>query len=275
MATPEGNRVLITGCSSGTGRALALEMVRRGYHVVASARRIETLSDLPVAERLALDLTDRASIAEALARVGRVDILVNNAGLGIRTPVELAPNEVVRELFETMFFGPLMLIQGVLPGMRARRSGLIVNVSSGMAGLIVRPLSSFYSAAKQALEAMSEGLSYEVRGFGVRVLIIQPGNVVTNFRPAMRGFGADGPYAELRRGIDRWRANAQRTELKTEASDFARLAVDAIVADDGRLRVPIGEDAVTSMARRRAQTDEEFRDLVATEFIAEDAGDRP
>jgi len=269
MAKNDSTRVLITGCSSGTGRALAAEMHRRGYHVIATARRVEALSDLHVAERLALDLTDDASMAEALSRVGRVDILVNNAGLGIRTPVEVAPVEIVRELFQTMFFGPLELIQGVLPGMRERQKGTIVNVSSGMAGPIVRPLSSFYSAAKLALEAMSEGLSYEVRRFGIRVLIIQPGNIVTNFRPAIRGFGAEGPYAELTRGIERWRANAQRTEMKTEASEFAQRTVDVIESNDERLRVPVGDDAVAALAHRRAQTDEEFRDLVVSEFIAD------
>lgn len=262
-------RILITGCSSGTGRALATEMSRRGCYVIATARRLDALADLDVAERLRLDLTDASSIASALDQAGRVEVLVNNAGLGIRGPVERVPIDNVRELFETMFFGPLALIQGVLPGMRERGNGLVVNVSSGT-GIIVRPLSSFYSAAKMALEAMSEGLSYEVGRFGVRVLVIQPGNIVTNFRPAMVRAGNDGPYAKLAAGIDRWRAEAMKTELKMAADEFARRAADAIDADDGRLRIPIGDDAVAALARRHAQTDREFRDAVLAEFIGED-----
>lgn len=268
--SPGSLRVLITGCSSGIGRALAAEMTRRGYQVIAAARRVEALNSLDVAERLPLDLTDARSIADALARVGRVDILINNAGLGVGGPVERVPVENVRELFETMFFGPLTLIQGVVPGMRERNRGLVVNVSSGMAGLVVRPLFSFYAAAKLALEAMSEGLSYEVSRFGIRVLVIQPGNIATNFRPAMRRLGQEGPYEALAAGIDRWRAKAQQTELKMDADEFARRAVDAIEADDPRLRVPIGEDAIASLARRRAQTDEEFGELVLKEFIPAD-----
>lgn len=264
------SRVLITGCSSGTGRSLASEMSRRGYEVTATAREPASLAQLDVANRLALDLTDSASIAGAIRRAGPVDILINNAGLGIRGPVERTPVDDVRSLFEVMFFGPLTLIQGVLPGMRERGNGLVVNISSGMAGLAVRPMFSFYAAAKVALEAMSEGLSYEIERFGIRVLVIQPGNVVTNFRPAMRTVGQDGPYEELAAGLNRWRSRAQGRELKMEVDEFARRTVDVIESQDRRLRVPIGEDAVASLARRRAQTDEEFREQVLKEFLPTD-----
>jgi short-subunit dehydrogenase len=245
-------------------------MRRRRYHVIATARDIDALADLDVSERLQLDVTSPRSITEALDRAGHIDILVNNAGLGIRGPVEQMPIESVRELFETTFFGPLALIQGVLPGMRNHGDGLIVNVSSGMAGLVVRPLFAFYPAAKVALEAISEGLWHEVGRFGIRVLVIQPGNIATNFRPAMRRLGNEGPYAELADGIDRWRMRAQQSELKMDVDEFARQAVDAIESPDRRLRVPIGQDAIASLANRRAQTDEEFRESVLKEFIPED-----
>lgn len=260
-------RVLVTGCSSGIGRAVAAELEQRGYHVIATARDIADLENLAVSEKLALDLTDARSITDAVVRAGRVDILVNNAGFGVRGPVECVPVETVREMFETMFFGPLALIQAIVPGMRERGDGVVVTVSSGMAALVVRPLFSFYSAAKLALEGMSEGLAQEVAAFGIRVVILQPGNVVTNFRPAMRRLGQHGPYAELAAGIDRWRAQAQRAELKMDVVDFAKRAADVIESDDIRLRVPIGEDAATLIARRRAMTDEEFRAQVLSETL--------
>ena len=260
-------RVLITGSASGIGRALAGEMTRRGYHVIAADKNVEGLDDVPAAQRCALDLTSPTSIQELVARVRDVDILVNNAGVGIRGPVETVPITSVREQFEVMFFGPLALVQAFVPGMRERGRGLIVNVSSGMAGPIVRPLFSFYSAAKMALESISEGLWYELDRFGVRVLVIQPGNVVTNFRTALRREGHEGAYAALAAGVDRFRASAQQAEYRTMPDDFARQVADAIEHDDGRLRVPIGADAVAAVAQRRAQTDAEFRDIVRSEFV--------
>jgi NADP-dependent 3-hydroxy acid dehydrogenase YdfG len=147
------SRVLITGCSSGFGRATAIELKKRGFDVVATARRPETLDDLDVDGRLALDVTDDASVAAAVRAAGDIDALVNNAGIGVSGPVELVPLGEVRRLFETNFFGVVRMIQAVLPQMRARRSGTIVNVSS-VSGKVAAPLSGFYAASKFALEAV-------------------------------------------------------------------------------------------------------------------------
>jgi len=135
-------RVLITGCSSGFGRGAAVELTERGHDVIATARRPDAIADLVVAEKLALDVTSDASVGECFAAAGRVDALVNNAGIGVTGPVERLPIDEGRRAFETNFFGPLRCIQAVLPQMRERGSGTIVNVSS-LAGRVAPPLDGF------------------------------------------------------------------------------------------------------------------------------------
>ena len=167
-------RILITGCSTGIGRAAAVELTKRGHDVVATARRPETLADLDVAQTLALDVDDDASVAAAVGAAGTIDVLVNNAGFGVIGPVERLPIAEGKRIFETNFFGALRMIQAVLPAMRERGSGTIVNVTS-LAGRVAPPLDGIYSATKFALEGLSEALHYEVGHFGVRVRIVEPG----------------------------------------------------------------------------------------------------
>jgi len=163
----------VTGCSSGIGRATALELTARGYEVVATARRYESIADLAVARALTLDVDSDESVAAAQAAVGPVDVLVNNAGFGIDGPVEEVPLVEVRRAFETNFFGAARMIQAFVPSMRERGSGTIVNVTS-VAGIVGGPLAGFYSATKFALEALSESLHLEVGHFGVKVLVSSP-----------------------------------------------------------------------------------------------------
>jgi len=139
-------RALITGCSTGTGRATAVEVTKRGYEVVAPPRRPETLDDLDVAQRLALDVDDDASVASVRNAVGMVDVLVNNAGFGLEGPVESVPLAEVRRLFETNFFGAVRMIQAFVPAMRERGSGAVVNVSS-VNGVGRTPLAGYYAAS--------------------------------------------------------------------------------------------------------------------------------
>ena len=183
-------RVLITGCSTGIGRATAVELTARGHEVVATARRPESLDGLEVAERLALDVDDAASVQAAVAAAGTVDVLVNNAGWESAGPVEKADLDEVRAMFETNLLGAARMVQAVLPAMRERGSGTIVNVSS-VAGVVAGPLNGFYAASKHALEAMSESLHYEVGHFGVRVVIIEPGAFATAFGDNARRHGED------------------------------------------------------------------------------------
>jgi NAD(P)-dependent dehydrogenase (short-subunit alcohol dehydrogenase family) len=204
--------VLITGCSSGIGHATAEHLAGRGWTVYATARRPETLADL--AEKgcrtLALDVTDEASMAAAVGAVeeaeGAVGVLVNNAGYSQSGAVEDVPLDVVRRQFETNVFGLVRMCQLALPGMRRQGYGKIVNLSS-MGGRLVFPGGGFYHATKFAVEALSDALRFEVRGFGVDVMIIEPGLIKTSFGDtAVHGVGEatsaeGGPYDEFNAAV--------------------------------------------------------------------------
>lgn len=250
-------RVLITGCSTGIGRAAAGELTRRGHAVVATARRPETLGDLDAAARLALDVDDDASVAAALAEAGPLDALVNNAGWGVNGPVEKVPLADVRRMFETNFFGAVRMIQAVLPAMRERGAGVIVNVSS-VAGRVAGPLGGFYAASKFALEAVSEALHLEAGHFGIRVSIIEPGFFDTGFRGNSTRHGTDAPpYDELDRlwtGTDAKLVGGDRPGPEAVAVAIA----DAVEGADTALRRPVGKDAELVTGARRRMDDAEF-----------------
>jgi NAD(P)-dependent dehydrogenase (short-subunit alcohol dehydrogenase family) len=218
---------LVTGCSSGIGRAAAAQLNRAGFTVYASARRTETLTELVGAgcRPVRLDVDDEASMRAALEQVGPVDVLVNNAGYGLYGPVEQVGLDEVRRQFETNVFGLVRLTQLVLPGMRARRRGRILNVSS-MGGRTTLPGGGFYHASKYAVEAISDALRLEVRPFGVDVVLIEPGVVRTPWsEQAMQHQAAssadpDDPYADYKSAVS---ASFDRAY----SGPLARLSIDA------------------------------------------------
>jgi NAD(P)-dependent dehydrogenase (short-subunit alcohol dehydrogenase family) len=188
MAEPS-RAVLITGCSSGIGRATALRLLDAGWTVYATARRRESIEDLAAAgaRTLALDVTDEGSMRAAVAEIeqaeGAVGVLVNNAGYSQSGAVETVPMEAIRRQFETNVLGPVALIQLVAPGMRRQRWGKIVNVGS-MGGRLTFPGGGHYHATKYALEALSDALRFELRGFGIDVVLLEPGLITTDFGDA-------------------------------------------------------------------------------------------
>lgn len=194
--------VLITGCSSGIGAATAARLASHGWDVWASARRPETLADLASAgcRTVALDVTDETSMTSAVQAVldesGRIDALVNNAGYSQSGAIESLDVADVRRQFETNVFGLIRLTQLVLPSMRAQRSGRIVNIGS-MGGKLTFPGGGAYHASKYAVEALSDALRYEVSGFGIKVVLVEPGLITTNFEAAVAAGmpQGDGPYA--------------------------------------------------------------------------------
>ena len=203
--------VLITGCSSGIGAATAAHLADKGWTVYATARRVETLGDLEAkgCRTLALDVNDEASCRAAVAAVeaaeGAVGVLVNNAGYSQSGAVESVPDERVRAQFDTNVFGLLTMCRLVLPGMREQRWGKIVNVSS-MGGRFTFPGGGVYHASKHAVEALSDALRFEVKGFGVDVIIVEPGIIRTRFgETAVREIDAGtrdpGPYGEFNRAV--------------------------------------------------------------------------
>ena len=236
--------VIITGASSGIGEAAARRLARAGAKLVIVARRADRLEALareldPSGERVlavVADVTDdpgrRRLVDEALRRHGRIDALVNHAGYGTRGPVELVPMELIRRNFETNLFALITLIQLVVPHLRARGSGRIINIGS-VAGRIARPLSSVYDATKHALEAITDGLRGELQPFGIDVVLIRPGFIRTEFadtansasEPVIANAGPYAPYCEgFRDNYQRWLAWAGRPD------DIARLVEKALAA---------------------------------------------
>jgi NAD(P)-dependent dehydrogenase (short-subunit alcohol dehydrogenase family) len=252
------SRVLITGCSSGFGRGAATELTKRGHEVVATARRPETLEDLDVAARVALDVDDARSVRAAVDAAGPLDALVNNAGYGIVGPVESVSLDDVRRCMETNFFGAAQLIQAVLPGIRARGGGTIVNVSS-VAGRVGGPLSGYYSATKWALEGLSEALHFEVGHFGIRVRIVEPGSFDTGFGARELRQGLDGPpYDELDREWEATRPALLGDGPPPDPADVAAVIADAIESTDPRLRWPVGADAELALGAKDSMSFEDF-----------------
>jgi NAD(P)-dependent dehydrogenase (short-subunit alcohol dehydrogenase family) len=205
MSAPS-KAVLITGCSSGIGQATALRLAGSGWKVYASARRPQTISQLRDAgcETLALDVTDEQSMRAAVDSIeqaeGAIGVLINNAGYSQSGAIETVPMQVVRRQFETNVFGLVRLTQLVLPKMRAQRWGKIVNVGS-MGGRLSFPGGGHYHATKHALEAISDALRFELRGFGIDVILLEPGLITTEFGEAATAsiadtsIAGDDPYA--------------------------------------------------------------------------------
>lgn len=212
--TQEKPSVLITGCSSGLGRALALRFVRAGYPTYATARSRESIDALAEAGcvTLALDVTDAASISTAVARVeadhGSVGILVNNAAIGMMAPLELVPLDTVRKQYETNVFGLLACCQHVLPSMRRAEKGRIVNIGSS-GGEWTTPGGGVYQATKYAVDSMSDALRMEAKAFGIDVVLIEPGAISSKFASNGTVLHDDGgPYMDLMRGIDKLTSQA-------------------------------------------------------------------
>lgn len=251
-------RVLITGCSSGIGRATALELTERGHEVVASARRLGSIEDLPVASRIELDVTDEMSIREAATVGGEIDVLVNNAAFGVVGPVERVPVADIRLMFDTNYFGPIHLIQAIVPRMRHRGHGVIVNVSS-VAGRAAAPLNGFYAGSKHALEALSDAMHYELTHFGIRTIVVEPGAIDTRFSANELAIGLESPpYDELHRqwqeAEDRLRDGAARPGAEAVATVIA----DAIENEDSPRRIAVGVDAELVTEAVRTMDDAEF-----------------
>ncbi len=240
--------ILITGCSSGIGRATTLAAHASNHTVVATARRLESLDDLPEdIVRVRLDVCDpesvRAAVTEATERTGGVTALVNNAGFGQSGPIECLTEEQIAHQFETNVYGPVRLIQAVLPQMRERHRGRIVNVSSA-AGRFSTPFLGIYCASKFALEAVSDALRVEVAPFGVRVVVVEPGPIATNFGDvALHSVGEDvlgdstNPYH--RRANKVTGMEAALGPFTKQADDVARVILRAVEARRPKTRYTV------------------------------------
>jgi len=242
----------ITGASSGFGSAFAQYALQMGYNVVATARNPERLKDL-VAQApkqvLALELDvnrpqdSQAAVAAAVQRFGRVDVFINNAGYGVLGAAEETPESELRALMDTNFFGAVAVIKAALPVLRAQKSGSIVNISS-LGGQLSFAGFSAYSASKFALEGFSEALAQEVAGFGVKVLIVEPGNFRTNLLGSgTREMPAMDAYNQAVGGTREFARNMHGAQLGDPMK--AAAAIDrALAAEKTPLRLQLGEDAI-------------------------------
>jgi NAD(P)-dependent dehydrogenase (short-subunit alcohol dehydrogenase family) len=266
----------ITGCSTGLGRALAEAVLERGENAVITARDAGRLADLAkaypgTALALALDVTDDEQVAAAVRQAegtfGGIDVLVNNAGYGYRAAVEEGDPADVGRLFATNFFGPVALIKAALPGMRARRSGAIVNISS-IGALRCPPGSGYYSASKAALEAMTGSLRKEAEPLGIKVIVVEPGGFRTDFsgRSLTQSATAIGDYAET--------AGRRRKENDTvdgtqpgDPARAARAVIEVVAAPRPPSLLLLGRDALATatavLDAQRAEV-EEWRELSAS-----------
>lgn len=273
--------VLITGCSSGIGRAAALRLHGAGLPVYATARDPETLADLAAKgiRTLRLDVTDEASAAAAVKAVvedhGAVGALVNNAGSGVHGAVEDIPMATARASFETNLFGAWRLTQLVLPGMRAQRAGRIVNMSSVL-GRFSPPGGSLYQATKHALEAHTEALRREVAPFGIKVAMIQPATVRTQFfaNAMMQFAGApESAYQEFYDKLAAWAIEAhegRNTAGKHAVTPekVAEAIQHAVLDPRPKSRYPVGPLAHGALTMQRVLPDSAFDTFVAKQFPA-------
>ncbi len=217
--------VLITGCSTGIGRDLAQRLSQAGYTVVATARQVDSMKDLPAALQLPLDVSQpdsvKKAVAQTIAQFGRIDVLVNNAGYAVTGALEELPEEKVKQVFDVNVFGVVRMIQAVVPHMRKQGAGRIINISS-IAGKMSTPANGAYSATKFALEALSDALRVELASFGIQVVVIEPGSIRTNFDQTVLAQGADiranpdSPYKALYKLSDDFAASMIKTQCGPE-----------------------------------------------------------
>jgi NAD(P)-dependent dehydrogenase (short-subunit alcohol dehydrogenase family) len=238
--------VLITGCSSGFGRAAAVGLALAGHTVVATMRNPERAGGLdgeaPNLEVAQLDVTDPASrtraVQEAVERHGCIDVLVNNAGVSVLGPAEEIPDGVARDLFETNFWGPYALIREVLPGMVEAGTGRIVNVTS-IGALLTPGFYSVYCATKHALDALTLGLDIELQQFGIRCVTVVPGGFNTAI--AANRVDTDRPDSRYRRALPAIRAWEDRIAPRTDLSPVTAAILEAATAEPPRIRYLVGE----------------------------------
>ena len=254
-------RWLITGCSTGIGRGIARAALEAGHSVVVTARRVESVADFTdeygdLAVTVALDVTDKEQIATAVRTAtdafGGIDVLVNNAGNGYLAAIEEGEDDQVRKLFDVNYFGVVDMIKAVLPGMRARGSGHIVNISS-MTGLVANPPNGYYSSTKFALEALTEALAQEVKPFGIKVTAIEPGAFRTDWaaRSMWESATPIGDYDDT--------VGSRKTMIKEFANHLPgdpRKAADAVLMvtglDDPPLRLLLGRDVLKAVRDKLA-----------------------
>ncbi len=264
--------IFITGASSGIGRAAAIGFAQHGWNVAATMRHpdLETeLSQLPTVKRYALDVTRpeavKTAVAQAITDFGTIDVLLNNAGYGLAGPLETASEEKIMDQFNTNLFGSVRTIQAVLPTMRQARSGVIINVTS-IGGLVGLPFNSLYHATKFGLDGLSESLNYELRPFGIRVKIVAPGGVATDFATRSIKMTMDGPSAydeNLQKVFAGFASNSGNYSTSEQIAD---VIYEAATDGTDQIRYLAGADAERLYGAWKQMSNEDFFTMVNQNF---------
>lgn len=266
---------IVTGSSGGIGYETALVLARNGFRTYATMRNLEkakAILDVAKKEKLALhavelDVTDEKSVNDAIKTIksdaGRIDVLVNNAGYGLAGSLEDLSMSEIKEQYETNVFGLIRVTQAVLPVMRGQKSGIIVNISS-IGGKMAMPLLSPYIGTKFAVEGLSESIAYELEPFGIKVVLIEPGVIKTNFDTGMvvaqKNKNPSSPYYDNMQKLQ----SAMGSIIKngTLPSKVAEIILSAITAPNPSLRYTAGDDAAMLAQKRKDLPDSEFKKLV-------------
>lgn len=277
---PDSKAILITGCSTGIGHETARRLAAKGMTVYATARNPDSLADLEQdgCKTLALDVTDEGSMAAAVAEVereeGYVWGLVNNAGYSQSGAVESVPLDSIRSQFETNVFGLVRMCQLAMPGMRRNGSGRVVNISS-MGGELTFPGGGVYHATKHAVEALSDAMRFELKGFGVDVVVIQPGLITTNFEQTAVGSleqtsgDAEGPYDAFNAAVAKATAEAYNGPMAKFGGGpdaVAKKIETALTAGKPKPRYKVTISATVVMGQRSLLSDRLWDRFLATQF---------
>lgn len=272
---------IVTGSSSGIGFETSLTLARNGFHTYATMRKLEGEKTKPLTEvaksenlqlqAIELDVDDDKSVADAINTIveerERIDVLINNAGYALGGALEDSSMDEIKAQFETNFFGAVRATKAVLPVMRRQGAGKIVNITS-MGGRIAIPLSSSYHGSKFALEGLSESIRYELEPFGIKVILIEPGAVGSNFwkniKIAKSSSDSKSPYTQFGNKI--LKAYEQMEQNTISPSVVAKTILDAVTSNNPQLRYVVGEDAAKTLEARKNMPDNEFGDLIKKQF---------
>ena len=285
--TTSANKVaLVTGSATGIGYEIAIHLAKNGFRTYASMRNLQKANgireiakneNLPLSV-IQLDVIDDITITKAIDTIikesGRIDILVNNAGYGLVGSIEDMSVEEFKAQYETNVFGVFRVTKAVLPYMRKQHSGSIINISS-IAGRIALPLYSAYVSTKFALEGLSESMAYELEPFGIRVVIIEPGAIKSNFRreQAAKGSSENSPYSSMMQSPSKAIEKMLKDRLNPE--EVAKTIVQAIENSKPKLRYIVGKDAEELIEFRRKSSDEEFFQIVGQNIIKKEEQEFP
>jgi len=278
----QGEQVaVVTGSSSGIGYETSLTLARNGFHTYATMRKVDgggaggskQITDIAKNENLPLqaiqlDVNDDKSVTEAINRIAkekdRIDVVINNAGYDLMGALEETSIDEIKAQFETNFFGAVRVIEAVIPMMRKQGGGVIVNITS-LGGRISFPLNSPYHATKFALEGLSESIQYELEPFGIKVIVIEPGGVGSNFlknlkMAAKTSDPLNSPYRSMQNSISEY--FKQWAQNLTHPSEVAKVILQAVTTDNPDFRYVVGKDAAMALESRRNMSDREFQNLI-------------